>query len=397
MHTATSRNLLNFIELPSLKRLAGSQPAVGQGEFYQQIANLLVKGVYDSQLFCKVANIVIRLAHHAYTLRRADIIEQASQILLTLPLTPEYQSIGLYYYAISIEKQGRRAEACVLLERVAEKAPLHFRARATHLLGLFTHAQGDFNGAWSLYIEASRIAINDKCQDPQTIVNTQQNIAILKSLEGDHRRALNDLENLFPLVRVVGTSDPYKYYHFLNSYAVELSEVGRLDDAHNVCKIVLASPYAFAYPEWRETGNDIALRRYRPRSIRIKATPHRALKKNTVLRKNHNVLHLPMLNLERDNTPSKPAPLDSDRPAQVFDLQKWKEKMVKESNGDHKNNKSNKDMTQDEILYEIMNIFTESDMDLEIRLEMLESIQKLAAKKRAKKQEKDKDKDPDQD
>lgn len=71
--------------------------------------------------------------------------------------------------------------------------------------------------------------------------------------------------------------------------------------------------------------------------------------------------------------------------------------MVKESNGDHKNNKPNKDMTQDEILYEIMNIFTESDMDLETRLEMLESIQKLAAKKRAKKQEKDKDKDPDQD
>jgi signal recognition particle GTPase len=88
---------------------------------------------------------------------------------------------------------------------------------------------------------------------------------------------------------------------------------------------------------------------------------------------------------------------DYQESARVLDLQKWKEKMVKESNGDHKDKKSNKDMSQDEILYEIMNIFTESDMDLETRLEMLESIQKLAAKKRAKKKGEVTDKDPDQD
>jgi len=396
MHTAANRNLLNLIELPSSKCWAGDRPAIGQGEFYQQIAHLLVKGVYDNQLFCKLADIVLKVAHHAYTLRQADIIEQASQILLNLPLSHEYQNIGLYYYAISIEKQGRRAEACVLLERVAAKAPLRFRARATHMLGLFTHAQGDFNGALSLYVEASRIAASENCCDPQTIVNTQQNIAILKSMDGDHRRAITDLENIFPLVRTVAVSDPYKYYHFLNSFAVELIEVGRFDEAQNVCKIVLASPYAFAYPEWRETNNDISLRRYRTHSVKIKAKPLGPIKKNQALRQKNNVMALPLPSSER-STSTGSVTTNPKKPARVFDMQEWKVKMGKEPNGDHKDSKSNKDKTQDEMLYEIMNIFTEKDMDWEIRLEMLESIQKLAAKKRAKKQKTEPDKDTDED
>jgi tetratricopeptide (TPR) repeat protein len=388
MQTAAKKNLLNFTVLPSLKNLADIKPAIGQGEFYQQIAPRLVKGIYGKQLFRELAEMLMRLAHHAYTVRRTDVIEMASQILLSLPLPQEYRSVGLYYHAICIQKQGRVAEACATLERVAEEAPLRYRARATQMLGLFSHAQGDYGGALSRYVEATRIAASRDWCDPYTIVTTQQNIAILKSIDGDHRRALTDLENLLPLVRTVGAFDPYKYYHYLNSFAVELGEAGRLDEARNICKIVLASPYAFAYPEWRETDNDIALRGYRSRSVR--SHPYRTLNKN-------NVMRLPAPDPERSSTSVSSTPSQPAGPARVFSMQKWKEKMGKETNGDHKDSKSDKDMNQDEILYEIMNIFTEKDMDREIRLEMLESIRKLAAKKRANKQEKEPGEDSDQD
>jgi hypothetical protein len=49
------------------------------------------------------------------------------------------------------------------------------------------------------------------------------------------------------------SSQPHVYYDYMNSFAVELCEVGRLEEAKNVSLIVLASPFAPAYPEWRET------------------------------------------------------------------------------------------------------------------------------------------------
>jgi hypothetical protein len=47
------------------------------------------------------------------------------------------------------------------------------------------------------------------------------------------------------------------YYDCLNSYAVELGEAGRLYEARNVCDLVLASPFAFAYSEWQQTAEDL--------------------------------------------------------------------------------------------------------------------------------------------
>src|ERR1051325_4080194 len=59
---------------------------------------------------------------------------------------------------------------------------------------------------------------------------------------------------------------PKVYYDYLNSYTVELTEAGRLEEAQNICRVILASPYAFAYPEWRETEQDLVLRGYKSRS-----------------------------------------------------------------------------------------------------------------------------------
>ena len=57
-----------------------------------------------------------------------------------------------------------------------------------------------------------------------------------------------------PLARY---SQPHLYFVYLNSLAVELGEAGRKYEARNIIRHVIASPFAFAYPEWRETGEDL--------------------------------------------------------------------------------------------------------------------------------------------
>jgi hypothetical protein len=85
-------------------------------------------------------------------------------------------------------------------------------------------------------------------------------IAVISSEDGNHRDALGLLESLFALALHARSSQPHVYYDYMNSLAVELCEVGRLEEARNISQIVLASPFAPAYPEWRDTSNEIALR-----------------------------------------------------------------------------------------------------------------------------------------
>jgi hypothetical protein len=84
--------------------------------------------------------------------------------------------------------------------------------------------------------------------------------ALVKALEGDHRGALVDLEKMFPLVRMANSQQPYAYYDYLNTLAVELCEARRLEEARRASEIALASPFASAYPEWRETREEIELK-----------------------------------------------------------------------------------------------------------------------------------------
>ncbi|HVG17563.1 MAG TPA: hypothetical protein VNI02_00815 [Blastocatellia bacterium] len=47
------------------------------------------------------------------------------------------------------------------------------------------------------------------------------------------------------------------FFEVANSYAVELSEVGRVEEARNVIRNALASPFALVYPECHETARDL--------------------------------------------------------------------------------------------------------------------------------------------
>jgi len=86
-------------------------------------------------------------------------------------------------------------------------------------------------------------------------------IAIVRSIHGDHKQALKDIENLFPLVSVIAKRYPPLYYSFLNSLAIELGEVGRIQEAKAVCEIAFKSPFAAVYPEFAQTRDELEAKR----------------------------------------------------------------------------------------------------------------------------------------
>jgi len=89
----------------------------------------LAQTAHSQEAFLKLTNTLIHFAEHAYMLRDADALEEVSRILINLPIAGT-QQIGLYYHALAINRKGRRDEAEILLETVADTAPITYRARA---------------------------------------------------------------------------------------------------------------------------------------------------------------------------------------------------------------------------------------------------------------------------
>src|SRR5262249_28609506 len=103
-----------------------------------------------------------------------------------------------------------------------------------------------------------------KGNDLWALIHSHWALAINISTHGDHQRSLADHENLFPLVQAVaGRSGTF--YEFLNSWAIELGEVGKLNEANAVLNVALSSPFSPAYPNWRRTRDELETKRRRPR------------------------------------------------------------------------------------------------------------------------------------
>ena len=346
----------SLTEIPSFKGLE-----LKPHELYQHFILGLFQG-YRAQVHHLVDR-MSALAHYAYALRRIDIIEEVSRVLLNLPIPDQHKSVGRYYQAMCLKHEGKISESRILLERLAEEAPPQYQARAVQYLGAIAHATGEHREALPLYVEACRISMSNNWCDPYTTVTASQNIAILKSVDGDHKGALVALERLFPLVQALGKFEPYKYHHYLNSFAVELGELGRIEEAQNVCRITLASPFINAYPEWRETWQELALRGYKSRSVV-------SVPKLPVDSKN--VVPLPVA--ERSSSPPQQGR------AKVLDLQAWREKMVKEPNGDDK--PLPEDMTAQDMAMKILELITANKDDEEKIRKLMESAIKIFSGKK---------------
>jgi tetratricopeptide (TPR) repeat protein len=271
------------------------------GELYQHV----LKNVLSFQ---ELGDRLIQEADVARSFRHIDKLEEMGRLLSNIPIR-EYQLIGQYYVGLAECLKGESPRE--LLEEVIEHSDT-YRAKALISLAVIESCRGDYTSELHWFTEALRFS-----HSPSTRTEALRGIAVVKAKEGFNKQALQDLEQMLPLARL---GDVRTYHDYLNSLAVELGESGRVEEAQNVCRITLASPYAFAYPEWRETEQDLALRGYKSRS----SVP-------VIQKIPGNLFYLP----ERE---ASDTPVQQGR-ARVLSLEKWKEeKMVKEPNGDNDKN-----------------------------------------------------------
>jgi tetratricopeptide (TPR) repeat protein len=254
----TSRFLTGF---SSKAGLADSEIVVSHGRLIQHIvASHLAQTVHSHETFLTLANTLIHSAEQVYMLRNVDALEEVSSVLMNLPIDGARQ-IGLYYYALAINRKGQRDEAEALLEAVANKAPITYRARAIQTLGGNCHDKGQLDEAARFQFEALRLASDQNAHGLQTTLLAHLEISHLKSDKGDHKGALGVLESISPLVQTVARRNPLYFYFYHNELAVEFAELDCVAEAEAASAVALASPFATAYPEWSETRDEIAAKR----------------------------------------------------------------------------------------------------------------------------------------
>jgi hypothetical protein len=206
--------------------------------FYQQILN----GALSLQ---ELGNRVVKQAEAAFYLRQIDILKELGSLLSNLPIK-EYQLIGQYYLGWCEYYEGSSEPK--IFENVLENSAI-YRPKALMSLAAIEARKGDYASEAYYFTEAKKHA-----DSITTLIKASKGLAVAKAKEGFPASALIDLESIVPLVR---HAEPFVYFDFLNSYAVELGRAGRKSEARNISRMVLASPFAPAYPEWRETAQEL--------------------------------------------------------------------------------------------------------------------------------------------
>ena len=266
--------------------------------FYQEFFN----GI-DGYL--QLGNKLVHLAEQARAFRQTDSVVELGEILSNYPVK-RYQPIGHYYLAIVGNRPGTGDldNARGQFERIADTAPPVYKAKAMHSLAAVSAFRKDFDSELYYLVETLKASC-----DFGTTVDALRGIAVRKARAGDHNHAIKDLERILPLIKY---APPHIYFAYLNSLAVELGEVGRKYEARNICHHILASPLAIAYPEWRETAEEL---KGPNKSFASVDPPSPRL---------GNLLSMPAVEHAEPVKRAKPAP--------VINLETWKTMMSKKKN-----------------------------------------------------------------
>jgi tetratricopeptide (TPR) repeat protein len=383
-------NNLVLTDSSSFNALAGGQRRFSHGGLYQGIAQRLIKGVHTQKTLLDFIASVAWAADQALAARKYDRIGALSQLLLSLPLSPQAEAVAHYYEALSINRSGHgdTVRAGALFEQVADRAPLQYRARAMLALGGERVSVGDHRAALPWYGEIMRIATRDRAVDPATLYSVAQMIAVVKARNGDHRGSVADLEEMYPLVRMASYQEPRAYYRHLNSLAVELAEVGRLEEARRASVIACSDPFAPAYPEWQETFDEITRKERRASRSTVAVSEfitepaeglHRRRETDTTRRqtgKAHKLFSFPAPQPAASAEPEYARPQRSQ--ARVLDFQQWKRRV--ESNPGQLSALSPErrmEMTTGEKLIRLMDLISHDDTDdatIDVILEAVEAI-----------------------
>lgn len=338
-------NSLAFTVVSSFARLPQCERRVSHGGLYQWIAQTLIKGFQTNETVTGFANKLVAIADHAQILRRLDVVDRVGDFLLELPLPRQLERVGHFYQALRHNRrgQGDTTRSKALFERVADTAPPRFCARAVLALGTNSIAIGDLGAAMWFYREALQILSINQVFDPMTYYSAIRMTALVRSMKGDHRGALADLEKNLNMARIASSVHPFACYDYSNALAVELTQVGRLEEARSASRIALASPFAHAYPEWRETSEDIELKGRR--ASRSVVAFHHAVADAASIETPLVPGKLMRLPLREHTERVEAGSQRRNEPGRVLSLEEWKSKMAKESNGDPEGTKPRRPKT----------------------------------------------------
>ena len=195
--------------------------------------------------FEALGNRIIKRIELAHAFRQVEQVRELARILINIPIR-EFQLIAQYYLIWC--KCREYQYPATTLERIIEQTQT-YKTKALFSRAAIEGFHGDIATAIHFYMEALKTS-----PSVSEYVDLVRSIAVLKATEGFHNSALKDLENLEPLIKHV---EPRVYCDYLNSYALELGEAGRKQEARNISRVMLASPFIQAYPEWQETARDL--------------------------------------------------------------------------------------------------------------------------------------------
>jgi tetratricopeptide (TPR) repeat protein len=322
-----------FISSPSL----GSSP-----ELYQ----VLLRRIEN---YHEIGRRLIRLAEQAHAFRQFDRVREYGQVLSHIPIK-DYQAIGTYFSAVATNCNGKgnQSEAWALFEIAVNTAPDTYKVKAILSLGALSFNRGDFDASLYFYHEGLKTGRLSAAG-----LHAIRAISVFKAIEGNHAQAVKDLTSILPVIKY---APAHIYFDILNSYAVELGEVGRAAEARQVARAVLASPFTFAYPEWQQTAEE--LKAANRSSVVIGALPYPS----------PNVLFLPVEHAHRQSSAEW-------TPAPVLDFQKWKAKMLKGKKVQTKKSR----VTERDMLIRLMEIFTSTETTDGQKRQIWEAAEKIVS------------------
>jgi tetratricopeptide (TPR) repeat protein len=233
----------------ALPIVVGSPPRL----YAQLLTANVFKAADHHQQVAELTSRLIRLAEQAFTVRDWPQLEQTARMLFLVE-SPAAQSAALVYLAIVSNRRGNQGEARALLDLISPDAPQSITARALLTRGVIFEQENNLTEASCCYVEAARAA---RGANTFALTSSLFQLSSVKSSQGDHKQALADLHALLPIVRLAACEHPRWLPIYHNELAVELAALGRIDEARAHSRFAIASPFAPAYQEWRETAEGL--------------------------------------------------------------------------------------------------------------------------------------------
>ena len=211
------------------------------------------------------------LAEMAYKFRKWSTLGEAISILSHLP-SDRYSALADFYRAHYLRAVGEayNDESEQILTGFMDNAPDNFRARSVLSLATFHYTRQDYPSAMELYRETIEQA--HSVGDFDTFDAATKMIGNVYSVQGDPKRALEVYSTVYPSLSLrakYSLPAHIALLDLLNSYALDLAEVGRLSEAHNLARRVAASPFANVYREFGDTLREIEAKQVLSTSVSL--------------------------------------------------------------------------------------------------------------------------------